>query len=342
MEGKVRQAVVMVGGKGTRLLPLTETRPKIILPVADRPCLWYLLRSLARAGIEEVILACGYKSEQMRETIGDGSDLGLSIIYSYEDEPLGTGGAMKLVEGRLDDVFVVANGDVFASIDVASEIRAHTESGASVTIALTPVENPCEFGIARVQSDGRITEFREKPKPEEVFSNLINAGVYVLNRSVLGYIPEGTFYDFSKELVPKLLEDGHRIQGFQISGIWMDVGRPHDLLGANLAVASAEYGDSGWDVDGSDVRGPFYMGAGSVVSGSRITDSIVLAGSSVRGSDLDRVLVMNNCSVEGARIENSILGDGCSVGKGAVVRNAVLADNAVVGPGEVLDEGRKV
>ena len=328
MNGKVRQAVVMVGGKGTRLLPLTETRPKIILPVADRPCLWYLLRSLARAGIDEVILACGYKSEQMREAIGDGSDLGLSIVYSVED--------------RLDDVFVAANGDVFASIDDASEIRAHTESGASVTIALTPVENPCEFGIARVQPDGRITEFKEKPKPEEVFSNLINAGVYVLNRSVLGYIPEGTFYDFSKELVPKLLEDGHRIQGFQISGIWMDVGRPHDLLGANLAVASAEYGDSVWDVGGSDVRGPFYMGAGSQVSGSSIVDSIVLAESSVRGADLERVLVMNNCRVGGARIENSILGDGCSIGKGAVVRNAVLADNTVVGPGEVLDEGRKV
>ena len=265
MDGKVRQAVVMVGGKGTRLLPLTETRPKIILPVADRPCLWYLLRSLARAGIEEVILACGYKSEQMREAIGDGSDLGLSIIYSYEDEPLGTGGAMKLVEDRLDDVFVAANGDVFASIDVASEIREHIETGASVTISLTPVENPCEFGIARVKPDGRITEFKEKPRPEEVFSNLINAGVYVLNRSVLDYVPERTFYDFSKDLVPRLMADGHRIQGFQIDGIWMDVGRPHDLLGANLAVASAEYADSDWATGGSEIDGPFYMGAGSDV-----------------------------------------------------------------------------
>ena len=342
MDGKVRQAVVMVGGKGTRLLPLTETRPKIILPVADRPCLWYLLRSLARAGIEEVILACGYKSEQMREAIGDGSDLGLNIIYSYEDEPLGTGGAMKLVEDRLDDVFVAANGDVFASIDVASEIWEHIETGASVTISLTPVENPCEFGIARVQPDGRITEFKEKPRPEEVFSNLINAGVYVLNRSVLDYVPERTFYDFSKDLVPRLMADGHRIQGFQIDGIWMDVGRPHDLLGANLAVASAEYAGSDWATGGSEVDGPFYMGAGSDVSDSRISDSVVLAGSSVSGSDLDRVLVMRNCRVQGAKLENSILGDGCTIGEGAVVRNAVLADNTVIGPGEVLDEGRKV
>ena len=162
MVGKVRQAVVMVGGKGTRLLPLTETKPKIILPVADRPCLWYLLRSLAKAGIEEVILACGYKSEQMRDAIGDGSDLGISIVYSYEDEPLGTGGAMKLVEDRLDDVFVAANGDVFASIDVSAEIEEHIRSEAFVTIALTPVENPCHH---RPHPGGESMRVRHRTRP---------------------------------------------------------------------------------------------------------------------------------------------------------------------------------
>ncbi len=342
MDGKVRQAVVMVGGKGTRLLPLTETRPKIILPVAGRPCLWYLLRSLARAGIEEVILACGYKSEQMRDAIGDGSDLGMSIVYSYEDEPLGTGGAMKLVEDRLDDVFVAANGDVFASIDVAAEISEHMESGASVTISLTPVENPCEFGIARVMDDGRITEFKEKPKPEEVFSNLINAGVYVINRSVLDYVPKGEFFDFSKDLVPRLMADGYRVQGYQVSGIWMDVGRPHDLLGANLAVAESEFGDVEWDVQGSEVEGRFFMGEGASVKDSSVRDSVVLAGSSVRGSDLDRALVMDGCVVEGAKVVDSILGAGCRIGEGAKVSNAVLADGTVVTPGEVLDGGRRV
>lgn len=342
MDGKVRQAVVMVGGKGTRLLPLTETRPKIILPVAGRPCLWYLLRSLARAGIEEVILACGYKSEQMRDAIGDGSDLGMSIVYSYEDEPLGTGGAMKLVEDRLDDVFVAANGDVFASIDVAAEISEHMESGASVTISLAPVENPCEFGIARVMDDGRITEFKEKPKPEEVFSNLINAGVYVINRSVLDYVPKGEFFDFSKDLVPRLMADGYRVQGYQVSGIWMDVGRPHDLLGANLAVAESEFGDVEWDVQGSEVEGRFFMGEGASVKDSSVRDSVVLAGSSVRGSDLDRALVMDGCVVEGAKVVDSILGAGCRIGEGAKVSNAVLADGTVVTPGEVLDGGRRV
>lgn len=339
---KVRQAVVMVGGKGTRLLPLTETHPKIILPVADRPCLWYLLRSLANAGIEEVILACGYKSEQMVAAIGDGTDLGLKIVYSYEDEPMGTGGAMKLVEDRLDEVFVAANGDVFASIDVASEIREHLDSGASVTIALTPVENPCEFGIARVGDDGRITEFKEKPRPEEAFSNLINAGVYVIDRSVLEHVPEGSFYDFSKDLVPLLMERGHRIQGFGISGIWMDVGRPRDLVNANLAIAQAEHAGSGDSAVDSVRNGTLYMGDGASVVGSDVNDAVVSNGSKVTGSRLDRVLVMPGCTVDGATVENSILGYGCTVSKGATVRNSVLGDGTVVGPGETVDEDRQV
>lgn len=338
----VRQAVVMVGGKGTRLLPLTETRPKIILPVADRPCLWYLLRSLAMGGIKEVILACGYKSELMRRTIGDGSDLGLSIEYSYEDEPLGTGGAMKLVEDRLDDTFVAANGDVFASIDVSGEIEIHQRTGAAVSIALTPVENPCEFGIARVDDEMRITEFKEKPKPEEVFSNLINAGVYVLQKDVLADVPKNTFYDFSKDLVPRLMSEGRRIQGYQVDGIWMDVGRPRDLLRANLAIADAEYADRDWKAPGCALDGSIYMGPGASAHGSRLTDAVILSQASVRSSNLNRVLVMDGCEINGADLTNVILGEGCRVGKGAKASNSVLADGTVVKPGEVLDQGRSV
>lgn len=338
----VRQAVVMVGGKGTRLLPLTETRPKIILPVADRPCLWYLLRSLAMGGIKEVILACGYKSELMRRTIGDGSDLGLSIEYSYEDEPLGTGGAMKLVEDRLDDTFVAANGDVFASIDVSGEIEIHQRTGAAVSIALTPVENPCEFGIARVDDEMRITEFKEKPKPEEVFSNLINAGVYVLQKDVLADVPKNTFYDFSKDLVPRLMSEGRRIQGYQVDGIWMDVGRPRDLLRANLAIADAEYADRDWKAPGCALDGSIYMGPGASAHGSRLTDAVILSQASVRSSNLNRVLVMDGCEINGADLTNVILGEGCRVGKGARVSNSVLADGTVVKPREVLDQGRSV
>ena len=163
---EVKQAVIMVGGKGTRLYPLTENTPKPALPVLDMPCLKYLIRSFASAGITDVFLACGYKSDVLQKAIGDGSDLGVNIIYSDEDTPLGTGGAMKQLEDRLDPVFAAANGDTFIDIDLREQIALHLSTGAKITIALTTVENPCEYGIARIMDDGRITEFKDKPKPE--------------------------------------------------------------------------------------------------------------------------------------------------------------------------------
>ena len=338
---KVRQAVVMVGGKGTRLLPLTENNPKPILSVADRPCIWYLLRSLARAGIEEVILACGYKPGHM-EALGDGSDLGLKIIYSYEDEPMGTAGAMKLVEDRLDEVFVAANGDVFADIDIAEEIDLHISTGASVTMALTPVDNPSEFGTVLTDTDDRIIDFKEKPRPEEALSNLINAGVYIIDRSILSMVPPSQFFDFSKDLIPLVVADGRRIQGYRLKGLWMDVGRPHDLLEANLTVAEREFGMSGEGAEDACVRGTFYMGRGSKVANSEITHSVVLKDSTVLDSHLDRVLVMKGSTVRGAHIVNSIVGEGCTVKEGCRVINTVLADGTVLEPGTEMDEERKV
>ncbi len=338
----VRQAVVMVGGKGTRLLPLTETRSKIVLPVADRPCLWYLLRSLAEGGIKEVILACGYKSDHLMRTIGDGSNLGLDIVYSFEDEPLGTGGAMKLVEDRLDDTFVAVNGDVFASIDISGQIAMHQETGADVTISLASVDDPCNYGIVRVEPDGRITEFKEKPKPEEVFSNRINSGVYIVQRSVLADVPEGTFYDFSKDLIPRLVEKGCRIQGFDMVGIWMDVGRPGELIDANLVIADTEFYGIDWKTPGCGIDGSFFLGKNATVNGCLLTDAAISARCEVVNSKLDRVLLMRGCEVRGATIRNSILGEGCKVGKGAKISNAVLRDGTVVGPGEEIDEGKNV
>lgn len=338
----VRQAVIMVGGKGTRLLPLTETKPKPILSVAGRPCIWYLIRSMARAGIREVILACGYKPGMM-EALGDGSDLGVRIEYSYEDRPMGTAGAMGLVRDRLDDTFVAANGDVFADLDVAEQIETHLRTGADVTDLLTPVDNPCEYGIACVDDDLRITAFKDKPRPEEVFSNLINAGVYVVQRSVLDLVPEGEFCDFSMDIIPEVIARGGRVQGHRLNGLWMDVGRPHDLLRANLVVASGEFADGGPGiVEASTVEGTTFVGERSVVSDSVMRDACVLSGSNVSSSRIANSLVMDGCYVDGATLTNSILGDGCRVEPGAEVVNVVLGDGAVVRSGERLDGGRTI
>ncbi len=337
---KISQAVIMVGGKGTRLYPLTETKPKPILPVADWPCICYLIRSLAEAGIDRVIMACGYRSQQLVEALGDGSDFGIEITYSYEDEPLGTGGAMKLVEDMLDDVFVAANGDVFADIDVKTIIDEHFRVNASMTLALTPVENPCEFGIVLVDDDGQILKFKEKPKPEEAFSNLINAGVYVIDKSVLKFVPNKTFFDFSKDLVPKVMDDGGRIQGYVLHGTWMDVGRPRDLLRSNLHIASEDNGTG--KVKDSSVEGTYYIGSGAEVYDSTIRDSVISKDSKISGSNIRNSLVMSSCKVTGATIRNSILGDGCIVCEGAEIIDSVLADGTEVPPNGRINERREV
>ena len=314
--GKVRQAVIMVGGKGTRLRPLTDTCPKPILPVLDRPCLDYLVESLAKAGIEEIILACGYRSEQVPAAIGDGSDRNISIEYSYEDVPMGTAGAIKILEDRLDDVFVAVNGDMFAEIDVKKQIEEHFRSNACITIALTPVENPCEFGIARTDETGRILEFKEKPKPEEVFSNLINAGLYVVSKDVMELVPKDQMYDFSKELVTDLIGRGRKIQGHRINGLWRDVGRPSDLLETNIIMAHMKDPNS------------VYTGKDSKVAGSVVSEAVISRNSTITDSEITRTLIMEGSSVKGSKISGSIIGKGCSI-TDCIISNTVLGDGEI-------------
>jgi mannose-1-phosphate guanylyltransferase len=333
----------MVGGMGTRLMPLTKYHPKPILPILDKPCLKYLVESIAGSGIDHIIMACGYKSSQLMEAIGNGSDLGITIDYAFEDKPAGTAGAMKAVESRLDTVFVAANGDVFADISLEEQIGMHTSSNAEVTIALTSVNNPCEFGIVRVKEDGEITEFKEKPKPEEVFSDLINAGIYVVNKSALSYVPEGKFFDFSKELVPILMREEKKIQGYKLKGLWRDVGRPVDLLGANLSMASKVGDQMAWGgsrVEGTAIRKPFYLGKGATVTGSEVSAAVVMENTAVVNSKLINSVIMKDCKVNSAKIENSIIGAGCKIGNGAEITSSVIGDGLTIEAGKKIVEDR--
>ena len=327
----VRQAVIMVGGKGTRLRPLTNNCPKPILPILDKPCTEYFIDALAEAGMEEVIMACGYRSQQVRDALGDGSKQGIKVTYSYEDHPLGTGGALKLIEDKLDDVFIAINGDNFMDIDFRSMAKEHFDSGADVTISLSTTDNPCEVGIVRLDDTGRILEFKEKPKPEEVFSNILNTGVYVVNRDVLKFVPEDTMYDFSKELFPLLMEKGYRIQGFREKGHWMDIGRPKDFLGANLLTAGKNYKGYDWSSQAKDskVIGASFLGKGTTVSGSSITDAVISENSKVSGSEIKNSLVLSGCSIDGSNIEDTILGKDCVI-EGSRLKGCVLADGTVV------------
>ncbi|WP_400229554.1 sugar phosphate nucleotidyltransferase [Methanomethylophilus alvi] len=338
MSSEVRQAVIMVGGKGTRLLPLTLTRPKPAMPVLDKPFLKYLIESMADAGIEEIFLACGYKSDVLAHAIGDGSDMGVRIIYSDEDTPLGTGGAIKRLEDRLDPVFLAANGDTLTSVDIAAQIREHFESGAAVTDSLSEVDDPSQAGVVRIDGDGRILEFQDKPKREEACSNLVNSGIYVVDKKVLEYIPKDTFYDFSKDLFPLLIEKGERLQGHMAKGVWVDIGRPHDLIRMNLVMADRLYRGHDWSDSAEDsvLDGTVYLGDGTVVRSSKVSESVISKGCDVRSSYLSGTFVMGACRIDGARVENSILGEGCVLKKGCLVVDSVLKD------GTVVDENRKI
>ena len=336
---EVKQAVIMVGGKGTRLLPLTENTPKPALPVLDKPCLKYLIRSFVAAGITKVFLACGYKSDILRKSIGDGSDMGVEIIYSDEETPLGTGGAMKQLEPYLDPVFAAANGDAFVDIDVKEQIDLHLRTGASITIALTQVKDPWNYGIARLEDGDRISEFKDKPKPEEVFSNYINAGVYVVNRDVLADVPEHQFFDFSMDLVPIITNRGQRVQGYRLKeGIWIDVGRPSDLIKVNLVAADRFGSGDTAGMHDTKTSGPYYIGKDSVVEGSVLDSSAVLDGCRINCSEITESLIMAGCNLEGVELTRSILGKGCTVGRGAVITDCVLRDGTVVPEGKVLEK----
>jgi len=323
-------------------MPLTKNHPKAILPVLDKPCIRYLIESMAGSGIEHIILACGTRTSQFEEALGNGSDLGITIEYSYEDEPLGTGGAIKKLENRLDDVFVAANGDVLADISLEEQISKHISCGAEVTIALTSVDNPSEFGIVRLDDEDRIVDFKEKPKPDEAFSNLVNAGVYVVNKTALSYIVRDKF-DFSKDLLPVLMIRQKRIQGFQLSGTWRDVGRPKDLLGANLSMASKLYGQMSWGgsrVESTTIKKPFYLGKGASITGSDVYAAVIMENAVVTGSKLTNAMIMKGCTVTSAKIENSIIGEGCRICSGAEIISSIIGDGVNIKAGRKVENER--
>lgn len=336
---KLSQAVIMVGGKGTRLRPLTENRPKPLLPILGVPCVEYIINSLVEAGVEEIILACGYRSEEMVSTIGDGQRFGINIEFSYESEPAGTAGSVKILQDRLHETFIVASGDVLADVDICGMIEIHQANEASMTMALTEVGNPCEFGIVGLDDEGRIQKFKEKPAPEEVFSNLINAGIYVLDKKILDLVPPGVFFDFSKNLFPDLLARGHRLQGHILNGFWKDIGRPSDLLDANLLMAqkSGNLRTGVSSVTDSVISEGCAIMSGCQITGSHIESSVISDNVEIIDSQIISSLILPEAIVDrNSCIINSIIGSGCRIEAASKINNCIIADGQVVLGGSEL------
>ncbi|KAA9158894.1 NDP-sugar synthase [Amycolatopsis acidicola] len=333
-------AVVLVGGKGTRLRPLTLSAPKPMLPTAGVPFLSHLLSRVRAAGITHVVLGTSYQAEVFEQYFGDGAALGLELEYVVEDEPLDTGGAIRNVYDRLRaEHAVIFNGDILSGADLGALLRSHHDSGADVTLHLQRVADPSRFGSVPTDENGRVTAFLEKtPNPP---TDQINAGCYVFRRSVVESIPAGRRVSVERETFPGLLADGAHLHGFVDASYWLDVGTPEAFVRGSadlvrgIAPTSALPGPvgealvlDGAKVDGANLTGGTTIGAGAeVAAGASISGSVLFDGVSV---------------AEDAVVEESVLGKGSKVGKGAVLRGVVLGDGATVGAGCELLNGARV
>jgi mannose-1-phosphate guanylyltransferase len=355
------KAVVLAGGEGTRLKPLTYKRPKPLMPVAGRPCIDFVLRSLASAGFHEIVITTSYLSDTLIKSIGDGFHYNASILYSFEENPAGTAGAVRRIGNFIDETFVVAMGDILCDVDFKALHDFHKRKGGAVTIALTEVEDPSQYGVVGLDSNGRIAKFKEKPPKEEAFSNLVNAGIYVLEPEVLEFIPTDQKFDFAKDLFPKLLSKGVPLYGSKLEGVWMDIGRPHDLWKASMEIVRREgkplhrtgvksegpviLDPAAVLESGATIRGPCYVGPNAVLSSESIADnaclyegarlsanavlrnSIVLEGSVIgAGAEILDSVISRQCLIEErARITSSIIGDGMTVRAGSRLENATIS-----------------
>lgn len=303
------KAVVLVGGQGTRLRPLTLTTPKQMLPVAGRPMIERVLAHLAAHGVDEVILSLGYRPDAFSAAYSDGCCAGVRLRYAVEPEPRDTGGGIAFAAryAGIDDTFVVQNGDVLTTLDVTALVAFHRESGAAATISVTPVEDPSRYGVVATDERGRVTAFVEKPDLDAAPSNLINAGTYVLEPSVLDLIACDRPVSVERETFPALVAAGS-LYAMASDAEWVDAGTAYTYLNANLTLAGRE---SHWVDDSAEVD-----------PGATVTGSIIAAGAVV---------------ADGAWVEGALVMPGARVGRSAVVRDSIIGAGAVVGDGAVIE-----
>jgi NDP-sugar pyrophosphorylase family protein len=340
------KAVILAGGEGTRLRPLTLTVPKPVVPIVDRPFLRHQLDLLATADIHEIVFSVAYRPELVQAVFGDGRALGKRIHYAVEDTPLGTGGAVRNAVPYLDETTVVFNGDVLTDVDLPAVVRMHRASGAVATLVLTPVDNPTVFGVVETDETGRVRRFVEKPPASEVTSNNINAGIYVLEKEVIERMPPGVPYSIERSFFPGLLASGDLVRAHVHRGYWIDIGTPQKYLQAQRDILNGHFPVSldaprragGWvhpeaEVQpGAELLAPFYIGPRCRVAASAVVGP-------------DAVLVEEVEVAAGARVSDSVLWRGSSVGEGAQLKGALLGAGvrvgrcATVGAGAVLGEG---
>jgi mannose-1-phosphate guanylyltransferase len=337
------QALILAGGEGTRLRPLTSTVPKPVVPLVDRPFIAFMIEWLRSHGVDDVVMSCGHLAAGVRNVLGDGEALGIRLRYVEEPRPLGTGGALKFAEQLLDERFLMLNGDTLTDLDVSEQIAQHERTGAIATLALTPVEDPTSYGLVRLGDDNTVTEFVEKPSSDQIDTNNISAGVYVLERAVLEMLEAGEAASIERDVFPRLVGDG--LFGCVSRGYWLDIGTPErylqgtfDILEGSVGTPVAErMGTSYLCVErGVESEGRIVPSA-LVESGCRIAEGARIGGRAVLEHD---VTVGENTT-----IESSVVMRGAEIGANCTLRGCIVAggvrigDNCVVDGMSVLGEG---
>ncbi len=356
------KAVIMAGGQGSRLRPLTINRPKPMVPLVDKPVMAHIVGLLKRHGFNEVVATLQFMADRIQDYFGDGSSLGMDFHYSIEEVPLGTAGSVKQAEALLDEPFLVISGDALTDFDLGKVVAFHKEREATVTITLTRVPNPLEYGVIIVDDDGRVKQFLEKPSWSEVFSDTVNTGIYVLEPRIFDSIDPDRPFDFSQDLFPILMEKGEPIYGYIATGYWCDIGNIQEYMRA-----TADYLEGRVQLErgGSEVRpglwceqevelsadamveGPVYLGFGTKVKeGCVLYGPTVVRDFSVLESraHIDRSVIWRNSYVgERAELRGAIVGRQCTVKRRAMIfEGAVVGDNTAVNAGAIIQPGVKI
>lgn len=330
------KALFLAGGMGTRLKPLTDELPKPMVPIMNKPLLERNMENLKTFGIHDIVISTCYKSKYIQEYFGDGSKFGLSIEYVCEDIPLGTGGAIKKTEHLFDDTFLVFNADILCNMDYTDLIDFHKSKSAAVTIAVTQVENPSAYGVIEYDKNGYAVSFTEKPKADEIKSNYINAGVYVIEPEVLREIPGNRPVSVEREVFPALLQKGKKVAVYKSGSYWMDIGTPEkylqthdDIMAGSFQISGVDFNSQSVVKDGKSIIdttakiiGPVYIG-NNVKIGAYTT----VGPNTVIG---DNVWIHT-----GGSVINSILWNNVDIGRYAKLKDAVAASNCIVEGGAV-------
>jgi mannose-1-phosphate guanylyltransferase len=352
------QALILAGGEGTRLRPLTTTVPKPVVPLVDRPFIRFMLDWLRAHGVVDVVMSCGHLASGVRNVLGDGSAFGIDLRYVEEPRPLGTGGALKYAEPLLKDRFLMLNGDVLTDMDLTSQIAQHERTGAIATLALTPVEDPSAYGLVRTRDGGEVTEFVEKPAPDQIDTRNISAGAYVLERAVLDMLEPEQPASIERDVFPRLVGEG--LYGHVSDGYWLDIGTPErylegtfDILEGTVSSGVQQRMGEGYLCveDGVENAGRI-IPSGLVESGCRIADGARIGGRVVleRGvtvgeqTTIERAVVMQgteigrNCTLSGCIVAGGVrIGDDCHVDG-----MSVLGEGVTIGSGNVVSNGARV